>query len=165
MSSSSVVWSASRAARGRREPARDALGLAGRRARGGAELAELLGDGGHPRVGLVQAARAHASTRCWAEVLASVAVPSSKRTRSQRWIAAASAVRASSTAAWTSSSEGCAAEPPCATPAPSEVAGAGDGHEVGCAATSGAGRGEVVDDRDAGRAATATDAAELRRGP
>ena len=92
------------------------FGLA-ERPRRRAELAELLGDGRHAGVGLVQPDERGLDPLGRLPLL--VARTRSNRIRSARCVASPSRLSASSTAALTSINEGSEEEPPCAKPAPS----------------------------------------------
>ena len=120
---------------------RSASPLAARAVR--AELAELLGDGGHPRVGLVQPAEGGLATLGGGPAPLVGARSSSNRPRSARCVGRRRAARsASSTAACTSSRSGArgrAAARAACRPSTSPVAG--DGGQVRALADHGAGRG------------------------
>ncbi len=131
VSSSSVTWSASRAAVADAIDGGEPLGLAGGGARRRAELAELLGDGGHPGVGLVQPRERGLDPRLGGRGgLGGPGELEAHPLAAVRGLGRAGS-RASSTAACTSSSEGALAEPPCATPGREHVALARDRDDVG----------------------------------
>ncbi len=112
------------------------LGLAAGRAGLGAELAELLGDGGHPGVRLVQPVQRGLHVPGRRAPARPARSAGRTRTRSIRWPASTRRAPASSTAACTSSRLGVVAEPPAARSRPSRSPSAVTATRPGRASTS-----------------------------